>query len=172
MVLDLKNAVSADINQPAGNLEVCPQGGGQALDDGTALADQATYEVNLVDADEEEEDDYPPAPPPSPDDSDDSDDEDEDGHDGDQLPNGHVNPHQDGVIAWVYFAGAANGPVEYDLAADSTAAELKESIAADQSSPVACAGAGDLAVYDGSRWLSDNDPIIGGNAYTVQQILP
>lgn len=70
----------------------------------------------------------------------------------------------------MYVSNVAGGPWEYNLEADSTAAALKGKIVADSGSPLASVAASELAVYDGSNWLSDNDPVIGGAAYTVQQV--
>ncbi len=166
---DLKDTVSGDPNtpvsgQPRANINVTDPATGNLLGDLTPLVDQATYEVDLVGAAVDGGPrDGTVAPPNSPPGG-------GDGDGGGAGGFGGLGPHQDGVLPWVYFAGVANGPVQYPLAAGATAAALKAAVAADQSSPLALVGASQVAVYDGTSWLEDNAPIESGAAYTVQPL--
>jgi hypothetical protein len=185
-VLDLKNSVSADgasplafQGQPAASLLVSTGGGG-ALADATGLIGGTTYDLNLVvvfpdggqvdggGGDGNDRDPYVDrggyrAPPNSPRGG---------ANDG---TNGHTNGRgggnaPDGYVVYVYVSNVAGGPREYSLEAGSTAAMLKERIAADSGSPLASVAAGEFAIYDGTNWLNDSDPVTGGAAYTVQRV--
>jgi hypothetical protein len=171
-VADLKTAVSADGNAPlpfqgqlAAGLDVSQ--GGATLTDPTALGHLLTYDVDLVMADDDDIPSGYQAPPNSPRDGGGG-----DGDGGGGLANGPLNPHQDGVIVWYYANGAQHGPQQYHMAADSTVAALKGQVAADPGSPLGPVASKELAVYDGSNWLGDNDPVVGGAAYTIQRVAP
>jgi hypothetical protein len=159
----LKDAVSADPNtpvhnQPRANIDVT-DAAGNVLPDATALVDQATYEVDLVGAAVGGgHGDGTAAPPGSP----------AGGGDGDGG-HGGGGPHLDGVIHYVYFHGIADGPFHFALAPGSHVAALKAAIATDQSSPMCGTSPDALAVYDGSRWLDNNDSLVA-DAYTVQRL--
>lgn len=186
-VLDLKNAVIADMNSPAGffnvpagNLIVSTVANG-VLADADPLVNNAVYDLDLVQVNGDDG---------GQDDGDDSgydaDDEGDDVPDGYRAPpnsprggaaggvaNGHGNGIvADGYVVYVYVNSAAgtSGPQEYSLEANSNVAALKDKIVADSGSPLARVAAGDVAVYDGSKWLTDSDQLTGGAAYTVQQV--
>jgi hypothetical protein len=145
-VLDLKVAVDADPGCPlanvgSGNLYVF-DANDNALNDGDPLVDGATYHVHSEVIIRQ------------------------DGGGNNQIPVGQDGYGQpDGIIAvWAYFAQAQGAdPRQYQMPAAATAAQLKEAVTADQEAPVA----GELFVYDGTKWLDDADELVDGAPYTI-----